>query len=77
MFYLYFSAKLLKVKMWFLIPLKNWAFKVVLFSSICWFAYEIFVPLLNPTERLLVSGAIVGLSSLLLIRYELRKSNRG
>jgi O-antigen/teichoic acid export membrane protein len=72
-FYLYFSARLLGMPMWRLVPLKNWGMKLVCFGVLAFGLYQILSATLSPLYMLIAGSSVLGLVSLVLLKYEMKR----
>lgn len=72
-FYLYFSARLLGLPMWRLVPLRNWGMKILLFGLLAFGLYQLLAPTLSPLYLLIAGSAVLGTVSLLLLKYEMKR----
>lgn len=71
-FYLYYSARLLKVPVSSLIPIKNWLFKGLFFGLLL-LGLHWGLAILKPIYSFMIAAAITGSAALLLLKYEARK----
>lgn len=74
LFYLYFSAKLLGQPMHHLVPLKNWTLKLLGFGLLSFGLYQVLSQLLAPLYMLVAGCSVIGLASLLLLKYEMKRA---
>jgi len=72
-YYLAQTKKLLHVPIGQLLPLQNWAKKTIGFLLMGGSLYFILPHYLDPTPRLFVAGAIMGLSSLIVLYFEIKR----
>jgi len=69
-FYLYHTSRLLQVPAQRLIPLRNWAYKIALSGLLAWGAHYVLSSCCPDWASLLTGGAVMGTTSLLLLRRE-------
>ncbi|PSK95130.1 hypothetical protein [Taibaiella chishuiensis] len=72
-FYLYFSARLLGQPMTQLVPLKNWIGKLLGFGLLGFGLYHFLHGLLTPFYLLVAGCSVMGLVSVVLLRYEMKR----
>jgi hypothetical protein len=66
-YYLFYSAKFLKVPVLSLLPLKNWALKAIAFLSVSLGLYAV---LPHNSTMMLISGVIQMIIALVVLKYE-------
>ncbi len=72
-FYLYFSARLLGMPMWRLVPLRNWGMKLLFFGLLSFGLYHLLAASLAPLYMLITGSAVIGIVSLALLKYEMKR----
>ncbi len=72
-FYLYYSAKLLKVPMLSMIPLKNWLFKASFFAVLV-LVLHFCLSGLKPFLSLAIAAGVTGIAALLVLKREMKAS---
>jgi O-antigen/teichoic acid export membrane protein len=74
LFYLYHSAKLLRVSMLSLVPLKNWLIKAAFFGVLS-FTLHFSLQQLKPLISLSIAAAICGIAAAIILKIEMKRTN--
>lgn len=74
LFYLYHSAKLLRVSMLSLVPLKNWLIKATFFGILTITLHVLFQHL-DALKSLVLSAIICGAAAIIILKIEMKRTN--